>query len=125
MTGRLCRVPRLRRRGFFASGWCRVGAAFGVRGRVRGCAPHGVCSVVSRFVADLALAVDIGGTKLACGLVTEAGDLVQRAQVPTAAASSSGEELWSHLAALVTEMAGPGRRGATASPSAASGAADR
>ena len=65
---------------------------------------NGVSSVVSRFVADLALAVDIGGTKLACGLVTEAGELVQRAQVPTAAASPSGEELWSHLAALVTDM---------------------
>ncbi len=55
-------------------------------------------------MADLALAVDIGGTKLACGLVTGAGELLQRAQAPTAAASSSGEELWSHLAALVTEM---------------------
>lgn len=64
---------------------------------------NGVSSVVSRSVADLALAVDIGGTKLACGLVTEDGDLVQRAQIPTAAASPSGEELWSHLAALVTD----------------------
>jgi glucokinase len=64
-------------------------------------------------VTELALAVDIGGTKLACGLVTRDGDLVQRAQVPTEAASSSGEELWSHLAALITEMleaAGAGDR---------------
>jgi glucokinase len=81
----------------------RVGAVVGVTGGAVGARRHGVCSVVSRLVADLALAVDIGGTKLACGLVTEAGDLVQRAQVPTGAASSSGEELWSHLAALVTE----------------------
>jgi glucokinase len=63
-----------------------------------------VCSVVSRFVADLALAIDIGGTKLACGLVDEAGVLEQRVQVPTNAASSSGEELWSDLAAMVGEM---------------------
>jgi glucokinase len=57
-------------------------------------------------VANLALAVDIGGTKLACGLVTEAGVLAQRAQVPTAASTSSGEELWSHLAAMIGDMQG-------------------
>ena len=56
-------------------------------------------------MADLALAVDIGGTKLACGLVTRSGDLLLRDQVPTEAASSPGEELWSHLAVLVSDMA--------------------
>ena len=112
--------PRLGRRGFFASGgewgrrpWWRwsgwlssVGPvrAVRVRSEPRGARRTGVCSVVSRFVADLALAVDIGGTKLACGLVTEAGELEQRTQVPTDATSSSGEELWYHLAGMVSEM---------------------
>jgi glucokinase len=57
-------------------------------------------------VADLALAVDIGGTKMAAGLVSASGELLARSQVPTEAVSSSGEVLWSHLAALVTEMRG-------------------
>ena len=34
-------------------------------------------------MADLALAVDIGGTKMAAGLVTSEGSLVARAMVPT------------------------------------------
>ena len=34
-------------------------------------------------MADLALAVDIGGTKMAAGLVTSDGSLVERAMVPT------------------------------------------
>jgi glucokinase len=76
-----------------------------------GAAPRGarrinVCSVVSRSVADVALAVDIGGTKLACGLVTETGMLVQRSQVPTDAAAASGEELWTRLARMVSELLG-------------------
>ncbi len=99
-----CRGPRLRRRGLFAPG---VGVGSPVQSRWArgpGARRHGARSVVSRLVADLALAVDIGGTKLACGLVTGAGALVERAQVPTEAASSGGEGLWSHLAALVTAM---------------------
>jgi glucokinase len=56
-------------------------------------------------VADLALAVDIGGTKLACGLVTSSGKLVERTQVPTDAAAP-GEELWSHLAGILGSMVG-------------------
>ena len=34
-------------------------------------------------VADLALAVDIGGTKMAAGLVAPDGTLLERAVVPT------------------------------------------
>ncbi len=71
-------------------------------------------------MADLALAVDIGGTKMAAGLVTSDGSLLDRAIVPTreSAAGSSGdveaaELLWGDLAALVSGVVGaadPGDR---------------
>jgi glucokinase len=77
-------------------------------------------------VADLALAVDIGGTKMAAGLVTSEGSLVERAVVPTrasAAGSGSGsgsggevdaaELLWTDLKDLVSGLLGaadPGDR---------------
>jgi glucokinase len=56
-------------------------------------------------VADLALAVDIGGTKLAAGLVALDGTLLERAAVPTrngAAVPGSDELLWGDLAGLVS-----------------------
>jgi glucokinase len=59
-------------------------------------------------VADLVLAVDIGGTKLASGLVSRDGSLVQRGAVPTRsgpAGPGSGDSLWGELAALVTRTA--------------------
>jgi glucokinase len=55
-------------------------------------------------VADLALAVDVGGTKLAAGLVGLDGILVERATVPTrndGAAPGADELLWGDLARLV------------------------
>jgi glucokinase len=59
-------------------------------------------------VTDLALAVDIGGTKIAAALVDRSGDLSHRAQVPTpqtgplGAADHVGEKvLWKTLADLV------------------------
>jgi glucokinase len=61
-------------------------------------------------VADFALAVDVGGTKLACGLVALDGTLVERATVPTrnegggpapGPAPGAGELLWGDLAGLV------------------------
>jgi glucokinase len=56
-------------------------------------------------MTELALAVDIGGTKLAAGLVDRTGRLVRRAQVATAAEDTvggeGGEELWRRLAGLV------------------------
>jgi glucokinase len=54
-------------------------------------------------MADLVLAVDVGGTKIAAGLVTADGDVVERAQVPTrvAEAGTDAEVLWADLAALV------------------------
>jgi glucokinase len=55
-------------------------------------------------MTDLALAVDIGGTKLAAGLVSAAGQLVARAQVPTEARASSSDALWDHLAGLVSRV---------------------
>ncbi len=75
-------------------------------------------------VADLALAVDIGGTKMAAGLVTSDGSLVERAMVPTrgsAGGSGSGpggevdaaELLWADLKDLVSGLVGaadPGDR---------------
>jgi glucokinase len=58
-------------------------------------------------MADLALAVDIGGTKLAAGLVAVDGTLIRRATVPTRngpAAPGSDELLWGDLAGLVGEV---------------------
>jgi glucokinase len=55
-------------------------------------------------VADLALAVDIGGTKLAAGLVGMDGTLLERTTVPTrngGVGPGEGELLWGDLAALV------------------------
>ncbi|HEX4820057.1 MAG TPA: ROK family protein [Acidimicrobiales bacterium] len=48
----------------------------------------------------LALAVDVGGTKIATGLVDERGTLLARSQVATPA-TSDGEELWAVVAAAV------------------------
>jgi glucokinase len=66
-------------------------------------------------VTELALAIDIGGTKLAAGLVDRSGNLVGRAQVPTASGmgdgrdggddgEGDGERLWRRLADLVQEV---------------------
>jgi glucokinase len=58
-------------------------------------------------VADLALAVDIGGTKMAAGLVGLDGTLVERAMRPTRATSSpeDAEDLWNDLSELVEQIA--------------------
>jgi glucokinase len=51
-------------------------------------------------VTDLALAVDIGGTKMAVALIDRSGDLSHRVQVPTP--RTAGQEvLWQTLADLV------------------------
>ena len=70
-------------------------------------------------MGDLALAVDIGGTKLAAGLIAADGTVVARVQRPTrlnheiqdvAAQSDHGgdgaERLWRDLEALVRDVAG-------------------
>lgn len=51
---------------------------------------------------DHVLAVDIGGTKLAAGVVSADGELIARAQTPTAAAD--GEALFRVLAALIDRI---------------------
>jgi glucokinase len=67
-------------------------------------------------VTDLALAVDVGGTKMAAGLVDPGGSLVSRAAVPTrrsGAGPGSAELLWDDLAGLVRQVLatlGPGDR---------------
>lgn len=60
-------------------------------------------------MVDLALAVDIGGTKMAAGLVGLDGSLVERATVPTRNAPmepGSDELLWGDLAGLVSGVVG-------------------
>jgi glucokinase len=47
------------------------------------------------------LAVDIGGTKLAAGVVTSDGDVVRRAQVPTA---GDAEAMFAALCAVIAEV---------------------
>jgi len=67
-------------------------------------------------VTDLALAVDVGGTKMAAGLVDHDGSLVERAAVPTRPIGDgpgSALLLWEDLAQLVQQLlaaAGPGDR---------------
>jgi glucokinase len=57
-------------------------------------------------MAELVLAVDVGGTKMAAGLVTAEGDVVERARVPTrvADAGTDGEVLWADLAGLLESV---------------------
>jgi glucokinase len=75
-------------------------------------------------VADLALAVDIGGTKLAAGLVASDGTLVARLQRPTRGnhdtrapgeqdddGGDGAERLWRDLEELVRDAAGAVRAG--------------
>jgi glucokinase len=59
-------------------------------------------------VADLALAVDIGGTKMAAGLVALDGSLLERAMRTTPATSGpdEAEVLWDNLAGLVGDVTG-------------------
>ena len=66
-------------------------------------------------MADLALAVDIGGTKMAAGLVALDGTLVHRTMQPTPASAGPDdvERLWETLAGTVDGVAaqvGPGDR---------------
>jgi glucokinase len=66
-------------------------------------------------VADLALAVDIGGTKMAAGLVALDGTLLHRVVQPTPASAGpeDADALWETLAGVVDGVAaqvGPGDR---------------
>jgi len=56
---------------------------------------------------EVVLAVDVGGTKLAAGLVTDAGDLVASAQAPTPA-TTDADLLLSVLLAVVDSVGGNG-----------------
>ena len=64
-------------------------------------------------MADLALAVDIGGTKMAAGLVAIDGTLLERAMRPTPATSGpdEAEVLWDNLAGVVHEATAAVRPG--------------
>src|SRR5581483_7168328 len=57
---------------------------------------------------ELALAVDIGGTKVAAGLVDRDGVVVRAAQAPTAA-HGTGDALFEDVTRLVTEVVGDDR----------------
>lgn len=59
-----------------------------------------------RPVTDLVLAVDIGGTKMAAGLVDDVGTLVTHSQIPTQLSGSDGDELFGHLTALIDSVVG-------------------
>ncbi|KUI45004.1 ROK family transcriptional regulator [Mycobacterium sp. IS-1590] len=64
-------------------------------------------------MADLVLALDIGGTKIAVGLVDDTGTLVHRGRLPTP--DGDAETIWAVADRLVTEalaVAGGGIRGA-------------
>ncbi len=61
-------------------------------------------------MAELSLAVDVGGTKMAAGLVDRSGRLHRPQSVPTPE-DADAEELWSALASLVTAVIGEGVAG--------------
>lgn len=54
---------------------------------------------------DLILAVDIGGTKLAAGLVSPTGSIIRFREVPTPAGDQGPDPLTAALAGLVAELA--------------------
>lgn len=54
-------------------------------------------------MADVALAVDIGGTKMAAARVDDSGEVLARAARPTPP-EATAEELWSTLAGVVEEV---------------------
>jgi glucokinase len=58
-------------------------------------------------MADLTLAIDVGGTKIAVGLVDTAGTLVHHAQQPTA--HGAADEVWAVLDGLIAETASRSR----------------
>jgi glucokinase len=70
--------------------------------------PHGTCWRGGNTLAsvDTALAVDIGGTKLAAGLVTAEGEVVASATAPSLV--DDGERLFSVLLAVVESVMGNG-----------------
>jgi glucokinase len=53
---------------------------------------------------ELALAVDVGGTKLAAGLVDPGGRVVSVDRTPTPNGSASAETIWTTLDALMTRV---------------------
>lgn len=57
-------------------------------------------------VVDVALAVDIGGTKMAMGLVTVRGEVVARAAAPTPP-GAPGDEVWAVVAGLAASLRPP------------------
>ncbi len=82
--------------------------------------------MVTDPASELALAVDIGGTKMAVALVDRQGNLHQRTQVPTPPTSGPGEKdaetLWQTLADLVQHLTdGAGGPGSAGGPGGADG----
>ena len=61
------------------------------------------CADVLDPDSDLVLAIDIGGTKMAVGLVTPAGEVLDRRHTPTPG-STSGDDLFERLATLVATV---------------------
>ena len=77
------------------------------RASASGCAPISSATSGDRLQltgGDLCLAVDVGGTKLAAGLVDRAGNLHCSARVATPR-DSGAEELWSVLSDLLSDVA--------------------
>ncbi|MFT6292325.1 MAG: glucokinase, partial [Ilumatobacter sp.] len=62
-----------------------------------------VSAVVSKPLRDVVLAIDIGGTKFAAGLVTAKGELIDRARVEVER-DVVPEAHFTALADMVTEM---------------------
>lgn len=64
---------------------------------------------------EVALAIDIGGTKMAVGLVDDTGGLFERAQVPTPA-QGDGDAMFAALMGLVEQVRAEGRAAGRGEP---------
>ena len=66
---------------------------------------HGETSNVWENISpmDLSLAIDIGGTKFAVGLVSRSGEIIDRTRVPVHS-SLTGDDLWDDLAEAVEQQ---------------------
>jgi len=69
--------------------------------------PSGAPPAVACRPVEVCLAIDIGGTKMAAGLVTREGRLLEHRQVPTPA-TADPEDLFAALAGLVGTVRGDG-----------------
>jgi len=79
-------------------------------------APSGNLRQVTIDQDSVVIAIDIGGTKIAAGLVDAAGVVLESQQIPTQQPGRSGEELFSAMIGLVARVSATARERGVADP---------